>query len=283
MVFLLMLILLGGGLFFLWFLGQQSLARQSATVASTPFYLQTRSDTDGDGLLDWEEALWRSDLLNPDTDGDRLADGAEVAGGRNPVLAGQELSTGSWSDNLKQENEQNATILGAALKNRQTPLLIENPTNLAKPSFHYSDNDLKITTDNKVTAQIYATNFKSFANALQGQTMTNPVALVLDYSEKRDPAAVSNLKNMRTFYQGQLQKQLQTLVPREALAAHLALVNSLDSLAQNLEAMSQVASEPILALQATQAYTDQVYDLVRAIKKLDQYFYEQKIDLANHG
>ncbi|MCD8495128.1 MAG: thrombospondin type 3 repeat-containing protein [Candidatus Pacebacteria bacterium] len=36
-------------------------------------------DTDGDGLPDWEEALWGMDPLNPDTSGNGIPDGEEVA------------------------------------------------------------------------------------------------------------------------------------------------------------------------------------------------------------
>ncbi|MFH1142652.1 MAG: thrombospondin type 3 repeat-containing protein [Candidatus Uhrbacteria bacterium] len=45
-------------------------------------------DSDGDGLLDSEEATYGTDPLNPDTDGDGYDDGTEVAGGYNPLGEG---------------------------------------------------------------------------------------------------------------------------------------------------------------------------------------------------
>lgn len=45
------------------------------------------SDIDGDGLLDWEEELWRTDPKNPDTDGDGTPDGEEVDNNRHPNVA----------------------------------------------------------------------------------------------------------------------------------------------------------------------------------------------------
>lgn len=50
--------------------------------------LATSVDTDGDALLDWEEALRRTDPANVDTDGDGTGDGAEVAAGRDPRVRG---------------------------------------------------------------------------------------------------------------------------------------------------------------------------------------------------
>ncbi len=46
------------------------------------------SDSDGDTLKDWEEALWESDPHVKDSDGDGTIDGEEVQNGRNPSIAG---------------------------------------------------------------------------------------------------------------------------------------------------------------------------------------------------
>ncbi len=46
-----------------------------------------KSDIDKDGLPDNEEPLYRTDPLNPDTDGDGFLDGEEVATGCSPISA----------------------------------------------------------------------------------------------------------------------------------------------------------------------------------------------------
>lgn len=46
------------------------------------------ADSDRDGLKDWEEELWRTDPLNPDSDQDGTGDAEEIKKGRNPVIAG---------------------------------------------------------------------------------------------------------------------------------------------------------------------------------------------------
>lgn len=45
-------------------------------------------DDDADGLKNWQEALWRTDPKNPDTDGDGTNDGSEIRAGRNPLVPG---------------------------------------------------------------------------------------------------------------------------------------------------------------------------------------------------
>jgi hypothetical protein len=54
--------------------------------------LASLEDSDNDALLDWEEALRGTDPENPDTDGDGTQDGAEVASGRDPKVAGPDDS-----------------------------------------------------------------------------------------------------------------------------------------------------------------------------------------------
>lgn len=45
-------------------------------------------DSDGDGLKDWEEAIFQTDPHKADTDGDGTLDGKEIADGRNPLKVG---------------------------------------------------------------------------------------------------------------------------------------------------------------------------------------------------
>lgn len=55
-------------------------------------------DSDGDGLKDWEEAIYHTDPHNPDTDGDGTPDGEEVRLGRDPLKPGKCDATGRCTD-----------------------------------------------------------------------------------------------------------------------------------------------------------------------------------------
>lgn len=43
-------------------------------------------DSDNDGLQDWQEDLYKTDYLNPDTDGDGYLDGEEINSDHNPLV-----------------------------------------------------------------------------------------------------------------------------------------------------------------------------------------------------
>ena len=66
----------------------------------------TEQDTDEDGLKDWEESLWGTDVKNPDTDGDGTSDGDEVAVKRNPTIAGPD---DAYVENRRGGSEGEAT------------------------------------------------------------------------------------------------------------------------------------------------------------------------------
>jgi len=67
----------------------------------------TQKDTDSDGLLDWEEYLWNTDINNPDTDGDETSDAEEVRLNRNPKKAGPDDYNYSFGDTISKDLEKN--------------------------------------------------------------------------------------------------------------------------------------------------------------------------------
>ena len=61
------------------------------------------TDLDGDGLSNLEEFLLGTDIDNPDTDGDGISDGVEVANGRNPLVNEKAVSAAIQSILLDEE------------------------------------------------------------------------------------------------------------------------------------------------------------------------------------
>lgn len=70
-------------------------------------------DTDGDGLPDWQEEIWKSDKNNIDSDGDGTSDGEEVNQNRNPIVAGPE-------DKILSDTEIASQIISESLANNKT-------------------------------------------------------------------------------------------------------------------------------------------------------------------
>ena len=90
-IVVLSLALLTGGIFEYQTWQKKAAAdRQKQALAKINDYAVKNAnvDTDGDGLMDWEEAIYHTDPKNRDTDGDGTSDGEEVAERRDPLVPG---------------------------------------------------------------------------------------------------------------------------------------------------------------------------------------------------
>ena len=58
---------------------------QNEEIVATAQSEKLNKDSDGDGLKDWEEELWRTDPNKPDTNGDGINDFEEIRMGINPI------------------------------------------------------------------------------------------------------------------------------------------------------------------------------------------------------
>lgn len=76
------LIVFGGIIFVLKYSKQDTLLGNKNSINQSQDFM----DSDNDGLRDWEEELYHTDPLNPDTDGDGYLDGEEVNSGHNPLV-----------------------------------------------------------------------------------------------------------------------------------------------------------------------------------------------------
>lgn len=139
-------------------------------------------DSDKDGLKDWEEVLWKTDINNPDSDGDGYSDKQETDGGYSPTDILSNKKTGKknqnefgvdnsfGSENITQVLSKNiaqqiATNVGkdGELPDFSNPLtLINNDTNkeiaefIASLNIRISESELKISKDNNPEAvQVY--------------------------------------------------------------------------------------------------------------------------------
>lgn len=124
---------------FLWFAKRQNNPDAAASAKHQPLSaadsanavaeLKADADDDRDGLKNFEEALWKTDPKNSDTNGDGISDGKEVAAGRDP-LTGLSLDQSAPARPLS--SKLSATEIFE--KYRQTPPPAENIPAAVSPS-----------------------------------------------------------------------------------------------------------------------------------------------------
>lgn len=111
------------------------------------------TDTDHDGLSDWEESVYSTDPKNSDTDGDKYLDGEEIASNRNPLVAGPNdlVSKSSIPTNNNQTATEKLTQL--ATNNYMQALQGKDPSSMNPEQLNQilseSFNDPKSSSDIK--------------------------------------------------------------------------------------------------------------------------------------
>ena len=79
-------LIIGGVVFVLKYSSRESLLGINFGSKNSKISQENFKDSDNDGLRDWEEELFGTDINNPDTDGDGYLDGEEVDSGHNPLV-----------------------------------------------------------------------------------------------------------------------------------------------------------------------------------------------------
>ena len=236
-------------------------------------------DTDGDGLKNWEEALYKTDPEIADTDGDGVSDGAEISTNRDPLIVG--VGGGSPDFATTTTTQFNATDRFSqelfiqyieAKKSGQeiTPELSEKIAEdvLAKD---YTNADIPLISelDFDVVPTSY-TNLSAYGNAVGRITTTklpegaqNELTTLVNVADNPTLAESADFTPNMYRYQKMIAELKSLPVPEAVVAPHTKLVNGLITILYAVEGMTILNTDPIGALSRIPLHQDGV-ELVQA-------------------
>ena len=250
-------------------------------------------DTDGDGLKDWEENLWGTDPHNPDTDGDGTSDNDEIKAGRNPtvkgpndmLVSGVSPKTSSASGNVEglsatDEFAQQFFANYLELKKTRDSLDENDITSLIDSSIGFaaesaSKSSSAITTALRTTENSSEGALAIYANAVAGAILADaPLkgvseAVILKQAlESEDRAKLAALDENLAGYRKVAAALLSITVPKPLVQKHVALVLSVQELADMVLAMQAVYEDPITALGGVSRYQEHVDAFAAALRAI---------------
>lgn len=262
---------------------------------------QTAIDTDKDGLLDWEEALWNTDANNEDTDGDGTEDGAEVKSGRNPTIKGPKDVLNATTGTLKTAQEDTLLtpteklgreMFAEYLALKQSGVMFDEQTT---SSFA---NELIQKTATDITYRVYSEKdlllapqdnsetIKAYGNALSAtisQNSSNNENELLIFSRFVDSGNKKDLLPLMPIissYRGMLNGVLSLSIPKSAVEVNLEFANALSFTLKSLENMSNSEPDPFLSIITLQRHLNAAQQLQDSLDKLQKYFIVQNIDFT---
>ncbi|PJE73808.1 MAG: hypothetical protein COV02_00560 [Candidatus Terrybacteria bacterium CG10_big_fil_rev_8_21_14_0_10_41_10] len=268
-------------------------------------------DTDGDGLADWEETLWKTDPNNPDTDGDGMSDGDEVLAGRNPTVAGpnDELSgnlpvnktngadVNEWiSDSKTQISARKMMLNYLALKTAKGTLTEDDKNELVNMFMGdiesageniedaYDSSDINFTkSETSAVIKAYADEIKKTILDEKNIIQENEMQVFERMIEKKKndeniSAEVLSLTNTANVYKRIMEQFLKIKnVPKSLSGEHLDMINAFNNLSIAVSDMAKIAEDSVSALIGFNVFKTETSRLYNAGISTQDFFDDYEI------
>lgn len=272
--------------------------RQNSTQDSVKNLAETisRQDSDNDGLPDWEEALWKTDSQNPDTDGDGTGDSEEIKLGRNPVkkgpndvleksiarVEGTAIGTpGQQSLNetdvfmrellakyfeLKGSGEVGSGSI-EELANSMAGGLISKGTPPAKT---YRAVDVLMSDDSSSSMRIYGEEVGTIF--VQRSSKESELYILSQALSGNNTGTIEKLSQFEKEYTAMVKKLLLVKAPPTLASAHLGFINEFGAVASAVGAMSNTLTNPVLGLSGVSQYQKSLNAIEKNMKYVGSVF-----------
>lgn len=229
-------------------------------------------DSDGDGLPDWQEALYGSNMELPDTDGDGTPDGAEVASGRDPTVPGPDdrfsitpprfaTSTVDEAGLRKEFYAQFLSERGDIIREATVKELVKNFN--AKEFVHrYNLVDLKITSATDPDGlRAYGNAFGAVVAKYRERVHRTETEILGEAIKTKNEKVLQELQLPAITYRNFANDLRALPVPSSLAADHLGIVNGYDTMGRATLAFTALFRDPVRAQGAYQAYLKETYAL----------------------
>lgn len=258
-------------------------------------------DTDGDGLKDWEESLWKSDPKNKDTDSDGTPDGDEVESGRNPVVKGpndkvtpQEQiavitakvnTPPTTTGNIARELFANYVDLkksGKEITPEMENQLIQNTLLVADygPSGAkiYSVKDIKISSDiSNASLRAYANSMGTVFRKNNPQAEENELVIMSKVLASRSSKDLEKLDPLIASYTKIVEDSLKVSVPQPLAQLHLEFINAFSSGLDADIQMRKLFEDAAMSLVGLKQYEEAAAKISYTHENILKYYTDQSI------
>jgi hypothetical protein len=216
-------------------------------------------DSDSDGLLDWEEALWGTDRFNPDTDGDGIFD--EEAARMGMLANGSSTATSTEDGSAGVTDTLAKEFFGTYLELKQAGQLTQaNQEQLFQSLSDRAAERLVISTftmDQLSTLPASPESKEAYRTALKGvlaplAALTTSEIELITRVIANEPGASTTLAASIQTIDSAIENLLAMPVPTDAATLHLNFINALHLYARGVEGEALIHEDPIRAAASTQ-------------------------------
>lgn len=261
-------------------------------------------DSDGDGLPDWEEALYGTDPTNAHSVRASLTDSQAVAQGlvtpqyattpaaphissKQTEVPGNAAAPGSLTDQFAQlffstyMNQRGAVAPSADdLQNFVQSAVAQLETTQVRINA-YSTSDMHIVGQGGSALKLYAAAIDDAFTKNTVQLPYDELTYFADATEKNDPTALANVAKIGSAYLAIARASAAAPVPQEAASAHLAVVNAMARLGNTISDLAAVNDDPIRAMLGLQSYPGDVAQFATSLTAMNAVFAADGVQLTD--
>lgn len=291
-------LIIGGGFWFLYTGRSEISYNRVSPVEASKAVAVLSKDQDGDDLKDWEEELWHTDALKPDTDGDGTGDGEEVKLGRDPSKAGPDDALdketienktvpggGSWTETDRLSRELFAKYL--AIKQSGAPFTAADEEKLLTDTVGqyraperkkvYTESDIVLSaTDDDTALRAYGNAIGTVINAHKVDE-EDELTIFERALQNEDEIDLANLENRVKRYESILVGFKAIPVPKRTRVLHVALLNSIEGFVESVEGMALAFTDPVRSLSLAALYPNAVEELTEAMESISSLLAQRQI------
>lgn len=241
-------------------------------------------DSDGDGVPDWEEALWGTDP-NKKMTFDGIPDATYIENKKKQLniedKAGIEEQNMTETERFAREffasytaMKSSGQVSNDAINNFSNVLgqKISNPNLIDR----YKETDAKISgSDDLSSKQKYYMEVKNLFKTYQSQGLGDELGIIsgqLKANQSGD--AVNSSQNTRlstiaSAYEDFASKVIEVSVPQSLLDYHLRIANSANNTGISVFNMTKIISDPVVGLSGLSQYQKYSESLIKAVGDLE--------------
>lgn len=274
--------------------------RQTINSIADGLRKDSEQDDDGDGLMNWEEALWGTDPQKADSDGDGTNDGEEIRESRNPLIGGEDRvsiqasGVSSVTDNTKTGqisrdlfgNYLQAKRIGVPLDaSLQEQIINQAFTNrsLSVEFKPFTPSDIQLAPGNDLKKYGNDLGLAFYAGRTNNTRTEVDILESALVSENR--AEIGQLDPIIQGYTAMIAELKSVRVPQSLMGQHLELMNSMGLVLSDIKGFRLIFDDPIVGLASVSNYFNDVDRLSDSISSIKNFLVEENISFeqAEYG
>lgn len=268
-------------------------AQEEARLAAIIPISTKNIDSDGDGLLDWEEAAMGTNPYKIDTDGDGTTDSIEVALRRDPLTKGPNdymsiISTTTVpvitsAENLTETEKMMRTMLTLAVRDPQNnadlPEAISKEVidtlnkKTADLPIVFTENNIKSIVETETSLRQYGNDFGTILAKYDSQeTERIKLSYLIMMSLKtRDASVFQAYPAIIKAKQKEITALSKIKVPKDMVALHVNVLNRLSHTIIAIENTGLMVSDPAKGLIGMKQYKAEIDGFYTAIDAVNNH------------